>query len=850
MKSVQSNVLSIPKFIQEAVVHHQAGRLAQAEAIYQQVLQIEPNQPDALHLKGLIAHQVGNSELAVGLISKAVSIKPTSLMYSNLGLAFQALGKLDDAVENQQNALSIDPDCAEAYCNLGLAFHAKDKLDVAIASHQRALSIKSNYVEAHYNLGLAFHAQGKLDAAIESYQRALSIKPDYVEAHYNLGLAFHAQGKLDAAIEGYQQALLCNPGYTEANCNLGHAFRVQGKLDAAIESYKQALLCDPGNAEAHCNLGLLLNTQGRLDAAIECYQKAISINPNYIQALNGLALAYYSDGKIQESFEVSKRSLKIKETNESKALVVQCIQNIRFGHDNSDSDTRPLLIRAISEPWGRPSDLAASGISLIKLNNNIRECVKRATSAWPVMLSGEELFGLSGPALVVDSLFQCLLENAQICDPELERFLTMVRYTMLNATNTTEEVAASDAPEEEVLAVYCALARQCFINEYVFFCTDEELEKAELLREQLESAMVSGLQVPVLWPLTVASYFPLFSLSSCQALLAQSWPESVAALLVQQIQEPLEEQSYQADIPSLTPIEDEVSRKVRQQYEENPYPRWVKLPPGGKSMPIDDSLRQQFAYSSFHPIGKNENVDVLVAGCGTGQQSIQTAQRFYRAHVLAVDLSLASLGYAIRKTRELGVKNIEYAQADILELGSIGRMFDFIDSVGVLHHLADPLAGWRALLSLLRPNGFMCLGFYSELARQNVVAARNFIAEQGYDTTPMDIRRCRQDLLSMEENEQFKKLTTLGDFYGASECRDLLFHVQEHRFTLPQLKEVMEEFSLDFIGFFLRPNIIQQYSERFPDDRSKANLDYWYLFEAENPDTFTGMYQFMVQKRR
>jgi hypothetical protein len=130
-----------------------------------------------------------------------------------------------------------------------------------------------------------------------------------------------------------------------------------------------------------------------------------------------------------------------------------------------------------------------------------------------------------------------------------------------------------------------------------------------------------------------------------------------------------------------------------------------------------------------------------------------------------------------------------------------------------------------------------------------VVAARKFITEQGYEATPMDIRRCRQDLLSMEDNMQFKKLTTLGDFYGASECRDLLFHVQEHRFTLSQLKEILEELSLDFIGFFLRPNVIQQYGERFPDDRSKKNLDYWAQFEAENPDTFTGMYQFMVQKR-
>jgi SAM-dependent methyltransferase len=248
----------------------------------------------------------------------------------------------------------------------------------------------------------------------------------------------------------------------------------------------------------------------------------------------------------------------------------------------------------------------------------------------------------------------------------------------------------------------------------------------------------------------------------------------------------------------------------------------------------------------------DRRIDILIAGCGTGQHSIATAQRFRNARILAVDLSLTSLCYAKRKTRELGLKNIDYAQADILSLdslGSAGHTFDIVESVGVLHHLADPLAGWRKLVSLMRPGAFMRLGFYSEYARQNETAARRFIAERGYAPNPEDIRRCRQELMSAENAAQFRQILSARDFYTMSECRDLLFHVQEHHYTLPQLKENLRGLELTFIGFSLDSDIIKQYRQRFPDDISQADLDNWHIFELENPDTFTGMYQFWTQKR-
>jgi 2-polyprenyl-3-methyl-5-hydroxy-6-metoxy-1,4-benzoquinol methylase len=422
----------------------------------------------------------------------------------------------------------------------------------------------------------------------------------------------------------------------------------------------------------------------------------------------------------------------------------------------------------------------------------------------------------------------------------------MSRLALLGAAT---EAMIPDPLEEKVLTFYCALARQCFINEFIYSHTGDEFERAQRLREQLVAALASGTPIPVLWLVAVAAYFPLHSLPSAETLLDQSWPDAVAALLTQQVREPLEEWQYRSAIPRLTNVEDPVSLLVQQQYEENPYPKWVKSPPAGKAATIDTFLRQKFPSAPFHPFGKSDAVDTLIAGCGTGQHAIETARQFHGARVLAVDISLTSLCYAKRKTRELGLENIEYAQADIMKLGSIGRKFDIIESVGVLHHLAEPMAGLRELLVLLRPWGFMRLGFYSECARQNIVAARSFIAEQGYAANAEDIRRCRQHLIAMDDGIRFRQLTLSSDFYGMSECRDLLFHVQEHRFTLPQIKEMLSESGLDFIGFDLEPSVLKKYNERFPDDKSKTNLDYWNIFEAENPNAFVGMYQFFVQKR-
>ena len=838
---------SIPAAIQTAMKHHQSGRLPQAEACCRQILQISPHHPDALHLLGLIAYQVGKNEIAVELINRAISIKPSDPDYHlNLGNALQVQGRLHEAIACYHKALWFKPDLAEAHNNLGTVLQQQGNLDEAVASYRKALAINPASSDLHYNLGNALKDQGKLDEAISSYYKALSFEPDRVVAHNNLGTVLQQQGKLGEALARYDKALSFKADYAEAHYNMGLVLQVQGNLDAAITCYRKAIMFKPDYPEAYNDLGNAFATQGKLDEAIVSYGNALSFRPDFAEALNNLGNALNERGLVNVAMDTYRRALQLKETGEFKTSFVRCIRKIEFVE--VDADLRRLVIRALSEPWARPGDLVNVSIRLIMLDRSIRECIERATSAWPARLAGEELFGRSGlSALANDLLLRSLLENSHVCELALERLLTMVRHALLDAA---VEAGVGAHGEDQTLAFYCAVARQCFVNEFVFSYTDEELDRAQLLQERLVAAVQTGEAVSALWLVAVAAYFPLLSLPCVDALMLRSWPEPVRALLVQQIVEPSEERHNRDGMRRLTAVADGVSHRVRQQYEENPYPRWIKLPQADKPRSLDGYLRHQFPFASFHPLNKGGDLDILIAGCGTGQESIETAQQFPEARVLAVDLSLSSLCYAQRKTNERGLKNIEYAQGDITKLGSIGRMFDIIVSVGVLHHLADPMAGWRELLSLLRPGGLMLLGFYSECARQAVVAARRYIAERGYAPTARDIRRCRQDLITLENGTLFKQLTLFRDFYAISECRDLLFRVQEHRLTLPHIKEMLAELGLDFIGFLLESQVFNQYKQHFPHDKSMTNLDRWNDFETRFPATFTGSYVFWVQKPR
>jgi len=540
-----------------------------------------------------------------------------------------------------------------------------------------------------------------------------------------------------------------------------------------------------------------LQQQNKLNDAARVYKRLLLLQPDHAEAHNNLGLVLQAQGKLAEA---SARF--------AQALVLM-----------------PQLF----------SPFAGVCATLAAVNPAIALAMARAMQAWPSRLSLAQLLdGANLDGLAADPLLICILQSTVVRNFALECALTALRAHLLRAALDEPAVAASE------LTLCCAIARQCFINEYVFATTPDEDAGVAALNARLTGAATAPMALAGL-----AMYLPLHALPEAAALLDRAWSAPLVDVLTQQVREPFKEVALRAAIPRLTTIDDDVSLRVQRQYEENPYPRWVRVAGGVAPIAIDQYLREMFPAAPFTALGKTVDLDYLVAGCGTGWHATGIAQKYLGARLLAIDLSIGSLCYAKRNTPPPLSERIEYAQADILKLSSIGRSFDVIDTSGVLHHMADPFAGWRALLPLLRPDGLMHLGFYSELGRREMVAARAFIAERGLGSSPEEIRRCRQDLLQTP----LARLAYVDDFYSISECRDLLFHVQESRMTIPAIRDFLAANALRFIGFEFTPPALQHFRDLFAANGwSMTDLDKWHAVETQYPNTFSGMYQMWVQK--
>lgn len=653
----------------------------------------------------------------------------------------------------------------------------------------------------------------------------------------------HRAGNLAEAARGYRSVLAGAPQHDQSLYLLGVVALQQGEPQQAIEHINKALVINEQVPEWHYNLACAYQSVGRLNEAVTHYRWALTLHPGAFDVMSNLTHALILLGETGPAIATAMRALRLNPSPQAKRLVVTTLIGLR--QVPVTEELRAVVLRALTEMWGDFNDLTRVASAL--LDPVITAMVTRAASVWPQRLAAEEfLASYRLAAIARDQIFRCMLERAPSRNHKLEYLLTSLRGAILV---WAERGSLSGAQADHALEIGCSLAQQCFINEYVYGCADDESRSADRLQADVLRALEAGAPIPPLMVAALAAYRPLHRIPGAASLLQRELPAPLRRVLVQQVQEPLQEAEIARSIPCLTSIDDAVSADVQKQYEENPYPRWtIAAPPAGGPANIDGYLRALFPSAPLRALGRTERLDVLVAGCGTGQHPILTARQFAGAQVLAIDLSRSSLAYARRKSEEIGLAQIEYAQADILRLGKLGRNFDLIEAFGVLHHMADPMVGWRTLLPLLRSGGVMNIGLYSELGRRDVAQAQAYICERGYGRTADDIRRVRQELLALDDADPLKAITARFDFFATSNCRDLMFHVQEHRLTLPAIKSFLADNGLQFLGFALGATERAAYAARFPDDPAMTDLDRWHTFETENPTTFAAMYRFWVQK--
>ena len=792
--------------------HYQNARYENAYSLAIALTEQYPNHPLAWKVLGAVLMTAGNIQGALLANETASRLDPQdAIALYNLSNTLKALGRLDAAELGYKNSILLKPDFAEAYLNLGVLLQESGRLEDAEASYKKALAANSSYAQLHNNLGNVLRELGRFEDAEACYKNAIALSPEYVEAHSNLGIALQGLRRLHDAEACYKKAIALKPDFAQAHYNLGVVLQESSRLSEAKDSYSSAIALRKNYYEAHYNQGLVLLALGDVTAAL---QEAVDL-------------------------------LGLKPTIDAKGLFVEALKNISV--TSWDLSLANMVATALIEPWGRPADIGPFACQLLKSDPEIQKALHDLASNTSRDTDGNgRKYPFPRNDLASLPLLNAIMTSGPIADGELEKYFTGLRYQLLNIANAN---LTDQTNSDESESFYCALAQQCFINEYVYYQTPLEIDLSLTLRDRLLKALEDRGEVPVSLLLAVACYLPLYKLEHSETLLGKSYSTEVMAVLKQQIQEPLEEIRLRQLTPSLTDVDNQISLAVQDQYEENPYPRWVRLPHLATDNFLNSFIAKKYPLSDYRPLGDDQLLEVLIAGCGTGQHSIGCAQLTKGAKILAVDLSIASLAYAKRKTMEMGIDSIEYAQADILKLPSIGRKFDLIESVGVLHHMDKPFEGWEALISMLKPNGLMRLGFYSELARRDIVQVRSMISQSGIESSSQDIRNYRRDLLELNDSQELQYARKGIDFYSMSACRDLIFHVQEHRMQLDQIAQFLDTHQLKFLGFDIERGVIESYKLRFPDDLSATNLNNWHIYEQENPHTFTAMYQFLVQKK-
>lgn len=279
--------------IEDALAAHRAGRLEEAEKIYEALVEINQRHFDAQHLLGVVRIAQGRYEEAVATISKALRHNPRSFdAHYNLGNALSALGRHKEAVTNYRRALGINSQHPLAHNNLGITMQALGRFDDAAESYRRAVALDANYAPAHYNLGNVLMALKHYAEATESYQRALAIKPDYAEAHHNLGAALYELDRSGDAILSIHKALTIQPNFAEAWCSLGGMMLRLERFGDAHAAFSQSLASGP-MSRAWSGLGYAQMRMGNGPESVQSFRNALEMDPanievhsNYIYSLD------------------------------------------------------------------------------------------------------------------------------------------------------------------------------------------------------------------------------------------------------------------------------------------------------------------------------------------------------------------------------------------------------------------------------------------------------------------------------------------------------------------------------------------------------------------------------------
>jgi len=609
-----------------------------------------------------------------------------------------------------------------------------------------------------------------------------------------------------------------------------------GRAEEAAQLYQRIAQADPRQPVAHNNLAVALKAAGRTKEAVESYRRALKLNAGYGMARKNLARALRQLGCHEEA--ISHLAVLSRDNPSNREVQSATIGNlIEMNFTKPSPTAREALLNLFQCRDIDLQRLAGPATRLALANRRFAGLIAVSSDAYPDGAPGRPLT----PREIADPLLIALLTWTIVPSPEIEAWITLARRQLLALAGAGEPIISDPA-------LLWAIAAQCQASEHAQTVTPDEQASAAALSATLTGDNPAGLAI-------AGMYLPLGGLPEAHELWQRLSVEPddgspMRAFLKRAVADPIAESRVASALQTLTAVEDSTSVAVQDQYETNPYPKWLSIDWDRQPRSLVDRLAHQF------PALRTQCLDlaaprILIAGCGTGRHAITTAARHKDCTVLAVDISRASLAFAMRQAEVYGQENITFIQADILKLATLEDRFDLIECSGVLHHMADPVAGWRVLRGLVKPGGLMRIGLYSARARRLWESLRAPVPG-GADRERVNdfLRQRRASLLADPPTGPEAVVLQIADFYSLSGCRDLLFHAQEVQFTLPEIAAALADLDLEFVGFETLPERENgAFRQRFAKPGSERDLSIWDAYERDNPDTFIAMYQFWCQAK-
>jgi len=663
-------------------------------------------------------------------------------------------------------------------------------------------------------------------------QRLLSRSAEAYAASNQIGISQQQAQSFRQRCQHYcRRVIHIAPRHSDALALQSRLALDAGNTSKAKAFIKTALASAPDSALCWYSYAHILMAEQDLDMAKQCFSKAAKLDPQHFRAKASYAHVLLLQGNIAGAYSIYKKLIQIQPKDAHvKTNLFACLNQLEADQDSHLLDQELRSYMQLEDV--NPADLNRLISSLLCHRYHLKDSDSSVDIA----------------ALAVDGLYTEALEKLIFCDQDIEELNVAIRGYLL----------ANPSPAADELRLRAALASQARNNEYLWTISLEEQQSLQHCQQELARLLEvkqlnsdEQLQVLCLW-LNLVCFEASSSFELGQAKLVNTLVEATGLLVndhanaftsISQLIRSHFVQPHPRELESRGSINNSVSQKVKQQYEVNPYPRWLNLPyqtPTSYRLALDKALPNHRLKTG------TETLQVLVAGCGTGQHALQTARYFRDTFVTAIDISDASLHYAAKMADSYGIKNIRFIKMDILELKQLKQQFDLIECSGVLHHMENPSIGAKSLKSVLKPGGLIKLGLYSERARSQVVQCRSIVSEEKLGSDKNAMRILRQRILS--QPNKWRDVVASKDFFNLSGVRDLLFHEQEHRFSPCQLANLSRELGMDFLGFVrLDASVQQQYQQAFPADIHLNRLENWTLFEQKHPLTFAAMYQFYLQ---